>query len=236
MCGHAARVVLNDPPTCTARWLARLSASASGKPAHRMMPALLTRMSMRPNCSTAVSTSAWRRPRRRHVVGVGDRGSARGDDLGRDHGRGLGVGADALHRAAEVVDDDAGAPLGEQVGMGAADPAAGARDDRDPSLEAVLAHRRRHAVVLTSHSLACADQYRRSPMAANRRRATNPNAARSGRRARRDRRHLGAGLRARRATTPPASPSCARSTVSARAPSTTTSGRRRSSSPRSTIA
>ncbi len=51
---------------------------------------------------------------------------------------------------------------------------------------------------------------------------------------RRDRRHLGPGLRASAATTPRASRSCARSTASARAPSTTTSSRRRSSSPRST--
>ena len=95
---------------------------------------------MRPNRSTAVSTSACAPAVARHVAGVGDRGSARGDDLGRDGGRRLGVGADAFHRAAEVVDDDAGAPLGEQERMGPADAASRARDDRDPPLEAVSVH------------------------------------------------------------------------------------------------
>src|SRR5581483_6805581 len=59
MWGHAARVVLNDPATWTARWRARLSASASGNPAHRMIPALLITMSSRPKWATAPSTSAW---------------------------------------------------------------------------------------------------------------------------------------------------------------------------------
>src|SRR5438309_4383805 len=58
MCGHAARVVLNEPPTCTARCFSRLSASAFGKPAHLTMPALLIKTSTRPNRSTAASTSA----------------------------------------------------------------------------------------------------------------------------------------------------------------------------------
>ncbi len=78
--------------------------------------------------------------RRGHVAAVGDRDAAGGDDLGGDGGRRFGVRADALHRAAEVVDDDAGAPVGEQERMGPADPASRARDDRDAPLEAVLVH------------------------------------------------------------------------------------------------
>ena len=66
--------------------------------------------------------------------------AAGGDDLGDDRGGGSGVGAVAVHRAAEVVDDDAGAPLGEQARVGPAEAAPGAGDDRDPSVEAVLVH------------------------------------------------------------------------------------------------
>ena len=73
MWGQAARAELNEPSVCTARWRARLASSTSGKPAHRMMPALLTRMSIRPKDSTAASTtdcapptvaSRWSRPGR----------------------------------------------------------------------------------------------------------------------------------------------------------------------------
>ena len=103
-----------------------------------MMPALLTRMSRRPNCSTAASTSACAPVVVATSLRVGDRDAAGGDDLGGDGRRRFGVGADALHRAAEVVDDDAGAPLGEQERMGSADAASRARDDRDAPLEAVL--------------------------------------------------------------------------------------------------
>ena len=54
-------------------------------------------------------------------------------------GRRLGVGALALHRAAEVVDDDARAARREQARVGAADAAPRAGDDRDAPVEAVLA-------------------------------------------------------------------------------------------------
>ena len=49
--------------------------------------------------------------------------------------------ADAVHRAAEVVDDDARAPVGEQQRVGPADAAPRAGDDRDAPVEAVLVHR-----------------------------------------------------------------------------------------------
>ena len=104
-----------------------------------MMPALLITMSRCPNCSTAPSTSACAPADRGHVVGVGDGGTARGDDLAGD-GRGrFGVCSDAVHRPAEVVDDDPGAPFGEQQRIGAADAAPRAGDDRDAPLETELA-------------------------------------------------------------------------------------------------
>src|SRR5918997_1513671 len=115
MCGHAARTVLNEPSTCTARWRRRLSASTSGMPAQRMMPALFTRASMRPNRSTVVDTSASApstvatstRPSKRYSVtgpepGRRRSGRRRGTEpqqlaeRAADHGLALGVG-DAGH-------------------------------------------------------------------------------------------------------------------------------------------
>src|SRR6185369_13799423 len=58
MCGQPARAVAKEPPTCTAMCAARFDASEAAKAAHRTMPALLVRMSTRPTCATAVSTSA----------------------------------------------------------------------------------------------------------------------------------------------------------------------------------
>ena len=46
----------------------------------------------------------------------------------------------SLHGPAEVVDDDAGAPAGQQERVGATDAASRAGDDRDASLEAVHVH------------------------------------------------------------------------------------------------
>ena len=68
------------------------------------------------------------------VVGVGDGLAAHGLHL-VDHllGR-AGVVALAVHRAAEVVDHDLGAVVGEEERVLAADPPPGARDDRDATL------------------------------------------------------------------------------------------------------
>jgi hypothetical protein len=77
---------------------------------------------------------------RGHVAAVGDGRTAGGDDLGGDGGRRSDVLTDAAHRAAEVVDHDARAPVGEQQRMGAADAAPRAGDDRDAPVEAVLVH------------------------------------------------------------------------------------------------
>ena len=61
--------------------------------------------------------------------------TARGDDLVDDGLRGRVSRAAAFDRGAEVVDDHAGAVLGEQACVPAADAAAGAGDDRDLALE-----------------------------------------------------------------------------------------------------
>ncbi len=90
---------------------------------------------------------------RGHVAVVGDRNSARGDDLGRDGRRRFGVRAIARHRAAEVVDDDARAPVGEQECIASADPTSRTRDDRDAPLEAVHAHPSPFRQVCTDQSL-----------------------------------------------------------------------------------
>ena len=132
--------------------LARLSASASGKPAHRMMPALLTRTSMRPNCSTAASTSACA-PAAVATSLVSAIASPPAATISAGDGRRrAGVGAVALHRAAEVVDHDARAPLGEQPRVGPADPASRAGDDRDAPLEAV------RSMLPQPSSASCTDQ------------------------------------------------------------------------------
>ncbi len=62
-----------------------------------------------------------------------------GDDLGGDGGGRFGISAVAAHAPADVVDDDARAPLGEQECIGTADASSRAGDDRDAPLEAELA-------------------------------------------------------------------------------------------------
>ena len=155
-----------------------------------MMPALLTRMSMRPNCVDRGVDERLRARRRGDVVGVGDRDAARGDDLGRDGRRRSGVRADALHRAAEVVDDDPRAPLGEQERVGPADPASRARDDRDAPFEAERAHAST-LLVRTDRSTILS-----GPMPRHRRERRAPTQREVEGAPRRHHRHLGAGLRA----------------------------------------
>ena len=75
---------------------------------------------------------------RGHVTGVGDRSSAGSDDLSGDAGSRFGIRANALRRPAQVVDDDARAPLGEEQGMGSADAAPRSRDDSDAPVEVKL--------------------------------------------------------------------------------------------------
>ncbi len=74
-----------------------------------------------------------------HVAGVGEGNPARGHDLGGHAGGRPGVRSGAVHRPAEVVDDDASPPLRQQQRIGAADATAGAGDDGSAPFEAELA-------------------------------------------------------------------------------------------------
>jgi hypothetical protein len=78
---------------------------------------------------------------RGHVASVAHGGAAGGHDLGGHGGRRPGVLPDAVHRAAQVVHDDARAPLGEEQRVSPADAAPGARHHGDPPVEAVVRHR-----------------------------------------------------------------------------------------------
>ena len=69
----------------------------------------------------AASIKAWRPAGVGHVVAIGDRSPSGGGDLPRHRGRHAGVGSDAVHGAAQVVDDDAGTPVGQQERIGPAD-------------------------------------------------------------------------------------------------------------------
>jgi hypothetical protein len=75
-----------------------------------------------------------------HVTAVRGGGAACGGDL-RHHGRGhVGVRSKALHGAAQVVDDHARPPVGEEARMSPADAPARTRHHRDATVEAVRAH------------------------------------------------------------------------------------------------
>ena len=96
---------------------------------------------MRPNRSTAVATiacAARRRSTRREVSATASPPAATISST--TVCAGPGVGAVALDRPAEVVDDDLRPARGQQAGVAAADAAAGAGDDRHPAVEAVRAH------------------------------------------------------------------------------------------------
>ena len=71
----------------------------------------------------------------RDVTGVGDRRSSGRCDFGDDGVGRLGVGANALNRAAEVVDDDGRPARREQKRVGASDAPPGTGDDRDPAVK-----------------------------------------------------------------------------------------------------
>ena len=75
-----------------------------------------------------------------HVAGVGDGGSAASGDLRSDCRGHRRPAPSPFHRAAQVVDHDAGPTVGEQEGMGAANAASGPCHDRDTPFEAVHVH------------------------------------------------------------------------------------------------
>ena len=101
----------------------------------RRIPALLTRMSRRPKSSIACRTIRSAPVEVGDVLAVRGRLAAGGLDLLDDLLRRRVVVALARERAAEVVDDDLRAGLGERERVRAADPAAGTGDDRDLPLE-----------------------------------------------------------------------------------------------------
>ena len=139
MWGQAARAVWNEPTTCTARWRSRSSSVDLGEARPPHDPGVVDQ---HVDASEALDGAVDERLRARgggHVVGVGDGPAAGGDDLGDDRVRRRGVGALAPDRAAEVVDHDRRAALGQQVRVGAADAAPGAGDDGDAPVEAELA-------------------------------------------------------------------------------------------------
>ena len=105
----------------------------------RRMPALLTRTSRPPKVSMAWSHEALGAVPVGDVVGVGDGLAPGGDDLVDDGLGRAGRRAGAVHGAAEVVDHDLGAVLGQEQGVLPPDAAAGAGHDADPSF-AELGH------------------------------------------------------------------------------------------------
>src|SRR2546430_16165751 len=70
-----------------------------------------------------------------HVVGVGDGLATGGLDLVNDLLGGGAVVSGAVHRAAQIVDDDLCALLGEEQRVLAADAAPGAGDDGNASVQ-----------------------------------------------------------------------------------------------------
>ena len=77
--------------------------------------------------------------RRGDVVGVGHGRATQFRDLVGHLGRRAGVRPHAVHRPAEVVDHDGGAPRGEQERIGPSDAASRTGDDGDTAVEATFA-------------------------------------------------------------------------------------------------
>ena len=101
----------------------------------RRMPALFTRMSSRPNASTACATSR-RAPSKSATFSPSATASEPSASISATTVvRRRRVGALAAERAAEVVDDDACARAGERERVLASDSASGAGDDRDLAVE-----------------------------------------------------------------------------------------------------
>ena len=106
----------------------------------RRMPALLMTMSTLPKASTADLHDRLAALGGGHRVGVGDGLAAGGLDLVDDALGGPGVAARPVDGAAEIVDDDQRAALGQLQRVLPSEAAARARDDRHSSVETEFCH------------------------------------------------------------------------------------------------
>ena len=123
------------PLRCTLMTLSQLASLALAKVSSSRMPALLTRMSARPKFLMASSNTACAARQGRDVGAVGDGAAALGLDR-RDHLLGhRQVGAGAIARTAEVIDHDRRTLARKQFGIGLAQPAARAGDQRHLAVE-----------------------------------------------------------------------------------------------------
>jgi hypothetical protein len=104
----------------------------------RVMPALLTTNVNAPETLERKVDEPRGAVRGRDVVEARAGRASRGTDLLDDRSGGLARRPAAAGRAAEVVDHDGGAALGQQQDVRAADAAAGAGDHRDAPVEGQL--------------------------------------------------------------------------------------------------
>ena len=138
MCGHAARAVWNEPPTCTARWRVEVVVVDVGDagPPHDAGVVDQRRRCAR-TARPRASTSACAPAAVDDVVGVGDRPRRRRRRSRRRPPRPV-----ARRRRRPPIEPPRSltttlrAALGEQARVGAADAAPGAGDDGDAPVEA----------------------------------------------------------------------------------------------------
>ena len=137
MWGQAARVVLNEPPDVHGEVALQVVGVGFGQ--------------ARPSdvaCVVDHDVDTSERLDRRIDEGLGprrpdtslvsaDRLPSGVDDLGGDRGGRFVVVSVAFPSAPEVVDDDAGAPLGEEKSVGPSDTASGSGDGGDTPVEVV---------------------------------------------------------------------------------------------------
>ena len=104
----------------------------------RRMPALLMQMSRRPNASRAACTIASPPSDVLTLSALATASPPASTISATTFSAAVGRAAGAVHRTAEVVDDHLGAAPGELEGVGAAQAAAGAGDERDATVEVDL--------------------------------------------------------------------------------------------------
>ena len=116
----------NTESRLTASTSSQSAAACSAAGARRMVPALLTRMSMRPSASTASSIA----PCSSSAVAV-----AKSRRMACTRRPSASIGRDGLGRVAAVDQRDIRAGLGEREGGALTESAAGAGDDGDAAVE-----------------------------------------------------------------------------------------------------